>query len=108
MILFNFTRPWATSKIPPAGYQQPAVDLLGSLKNIQTGVDNGAYRNQYDFEVAIQKLVYAAHDDHLTLVNGILGAFTFGAPVDIASVSLDGIELPKPYVYSELNLGREE
>jgi hypothetical protein len=88
-------------KNPPAGYQQPAVDLIGGLNNIQIGINNGAYRTQYAFEVALQKLLYSAHDDHLTLVNGILGAFTFGAPLDIASVSLDGIALPKPYLYGE-------
>lgn len=86
------------------GYQQPAIDLIGALKNIQTGIDNGVYKNQYQYEVAVQRVVHAAHDDHLDLVSGILGAFTFGAPLDIASVSLDGIELPKPYVYRKLIL----
>jgi hypothetical protein len=85
-------------KNPPTGYQQPAVDLIAGLDNIQTGIDNGAYRNQFDFEVSLQKLLFSAHDDHLVLINGILGAFTFGAPIDIVSVSLDGIALPKPYI----------
>lgn len=89
-------------KDPPAGYQQPAIDLIGGLKNIQTGIDNGVYINQYQFEIAVKRIIHSAHDDHLELVTGILGAFTFGAPLDIASVSLDGIELPKPYVYGNL------
>lgn len=85
-------------KSPPSSYQQPATDLVGGLDNIQIGIDNGAYKNQYTFEVALQKLIFSAHDDHLTLVSGILGVFQFGSGVYIASVSKDGTSLPEPYL----------
>ncbi|KAG9236435.1 hypothetical protein BJ875DRAFT_456406 [Amylocarpus encephaloides] len=87
---------------PPPSYQQPAVDLLGGLALIQQHVDNGGYTNEYDFETDLQRLLYAANDDHLTLVGGILGAFTYGAPVSIVSVSRDGQELPKTYLFDDL------
>ncbi|KAL8961908.1 MAG: hypothetical protein Q9183_005236, partial [Haloplaca sp. 2 TL-2023] len=83
---------------PPATYQQPAVDLLAGLGAIQEAVDRGVYKNEYDFEAAVQKLVYSAHDGHLNLYAGILSVFTFGAPVSIVSVSDDGVAFPKIFV----------
>ncbi|KAL8687525.1 MAG: hypothetical protein Q9218_006327 [Villophora microphyllina] len=83
---------------PPATYQQPSVDLLGGLDGIQRAVNNGVYKNEYDFEAAVQKLIYSAHDAHVTLYAGVLSVFTFGAPVSIVSVSSDGIALPKVFI----------
>lgn len=83
---------------PPPTYNQPSVDLLGGLDAIQQAVDSGAYTNEYDFEAAVQKLVYSAHDAHLILYAGALSVFTFGAPVSIVSVSSDGIAYPKIFI----------
>jgi hypothetical protein len=90
-------------KSPPATYQQPAVDLLGGLKNIRGRVAANSYPNQYAFEVAVQKLVLNAHDAHLSLYAGILDAFTFASPYDLVSVSRDGKEQPKVYFYGSLD-----
>ncbi|KAL4737936.1 hypothetical protein BDV11DRAFT_206332 [Aspergillus similis] len=83
---------------PPPEYQQPAVDIVAGLAQIQHGIDHGVFRNEYDFEAALSSLLNAAHDDHLSLNGGILSAFLYGSPYDIASVSRDGIELPKLYI----------
>ncbi|KAL8932771.1 MAG: hypothetical protein Q9216_006686, partial [Gyalolechia sp. 2 TL-2023] len=83
---------------PPLTYNQPSVDLLGGLDAIQQAVNSGAYSNEYDFEAAVQKLVYSAHDAHLILYAGALSVFTFGAPVSIVSVSSDGIAYPEIYI----------
>ncbi|KAL8905272.1 MAG: hypothetical protein Q9207_002743 [Kuettlingeria erythrocarpa] len=72
-------------KNPPTTYKQPSVDLLGGLDSIQQAVDSGLYKNEYEFEAAVQKLVYATHDAHVTLYAGALSVFTFGAPVSIVS-----------------------
>lgn len=85
-------------KNPPASYQQPGVDLLGGLAQLQQGINSGLFPNQYEFEAALQTLLYAAHDYHLDLVAGILSAFSFASPYDIVSVSLDGVQLPKVYL----------
>lgn len=85
-------------KNPPASYRQPPVDLLGGLDSIQQAVTNGVYKNEYDFEVAVQNLVYSTHDAHISLYAGVLGVFSFGAPVSIVSVSSDGIALPKVFI----------
>jgi hypothetical protein len=90
-------------KSPPTSYQQPSVDLLGSLIELQQGIDNGIFPNQYEFEAALARLLYAAHDGHLTLFAGILAVFSFGSPYDIVSVSVDGVQLPKVYLAVDLD-----
>jgi hypothetical protein len=87
-------------KNPPAGYQQPAIDVMGVLGRIKANVTAGVYQNQYEFELDIQKLIYACHDEHLDLRAGILAAFSFGSPYAITSVSIDGKEPPKVYITS--------
>jgi hypothetical protein len=84
-------------KNPPTSYQQPGVDLLLGLQHLQEGIDSGIFPNQYEFEAALQTLLYATHDAHVNLFAGILAAFTFASPYDIVSLSIDGIQLPKVY-----------
>lgn len=84
-------------KNPPLSYQQGPVDLVGGLAQIQSAIDNGKFANEYEFEATLQALIFSTHDAHLNLIAGILGVFTFGTSYDIASVSLDGIQLPKVY-----------
>ncbi|KAL8780137.1 MAG: hypothetical protein Q9213_006621 [Squamulea squamosa] len=98
----QFQSTLAYLKHPPATYKQPSVDLLGGLDSIQRAVDNGEYKNEYDFEVAVQQLIYATHDAHITLYAGALSVFTFGAPLSIVSVSTDGIAYPKVFVLDDL------
>lgn len=83
---------------PPAGYQQPGVDLFDGMSRLQAAVDDGKFANQYEFEVALQPLLTAAHDSHLFLEGGALAVFTFASPFDIVSVSVDGIQPPKVYI----------
>jgi hypothetical protein len=94
----QFQSTLAYLKDPPAGYQQPAVDVLAELERIQQGVNANAYANQYDFEVDFQLLVYAMRDGHVSLNAGILSAFTFASPYELASVSIDGKQEPRVYI----------
>jgi hypothetical protein len=82
---------------PPAGYQQPATDLIAGLNEIQDAIDAGAFTNQYEFEAALQALLYSTHDSHVTNIAGLLSSFTFGSFNGLTSLSIDGIELPKVY-----------
>jgi hypothetical protein len=84
-------------KNPPASYQQPKVDFVGGLAEIQADIDSGKFTNEYEFEATLQTLIYSTHDAHVNLIAGILGVFTFGSIYDIASVSLNGTSLPKVY-----------
>ena len=87
---------------PPEGYQQPPADLLAGIQQIQNDIDAGAFKNQYAFEAALQKLLLSANDMHLHLTGGILAAFAFGVTGGVVSVSSDGVELPKVYLEDDL------
>jgi hypothetical protein len=89
-------------KDPPRSYQQPGVDLLGGLAALKKGVEDGIFPNQYEFEAALQTLLYASHDSHVRLNAGILAAFSFSSPQEIVSLSLDGIQLPQVYLVKDL------
>lgn len=93
----QFQSTLAFLKDPPQGYQQPPTDLMAGLARIQQAIDNGQFKDQYSFEATLQTLIYSAHDAHLQLFAGVLAPFTFGLPFELASVSLDGKELPKVY-----------
>ena len=90
-------------KAPPSSYQQPAVDIVGGLQRIKQEIDDGQFRNQYAFEVALQSLIYSAHDMHLNLIAGVLAVFTFASPVGLVAVSTDGIETPKVFITGTQN-----
>ena len=95
--LVQFQSTLAYLKNPPPSYQQPPVDLLASLDSISASIDAGVYHNEYEFEAALQSLIYAAHDGHLSLNAGVLAVFSFGSPKALGSISIDGVEIPKVY-----------
>lgn len=94
----QFQSTTAYLKNPPASYQQPAVDLFKGLEQIQQDIAQGHFSNQYIFEATLQRLILSAHDSHINLVAGVLSAFTFASPYGIASVSSDGVQIPKVYI----------
>lgn len=89
-------------KDPSPSYQQPRIDVLASLDALETQVQAGIFKTEYDFEVALQTLIYAIHDAYVSLSAGILSIFTFGSPLRIVSVSSNGINLPKIYIPDDL------
>ena len=86
-------------KNPPHGYQQPPIDLLGGLEQIQRKIDAGVFPNQYQFEATLQTLLYSAHDKHIQLVSGVLSVFQFFIPHSVVSLSSDGKEPPRLYLH---------
>ncbi|KAF5846397.1 hypothetical protein GGP41_003794 [Bipolaris sorokiniana] len=93
---------------PPAEYQQPAVDILSGLTQIQNNITAQVYKNQYQFEVDVQNLLDRAHDGHMYLRGGIMAAFSFLAPYSITAASPDGASLPKLYITDDLVKSRDE
>lgn len=89
-------------KNPPPTYQQPRVDLVAGIQQLQGAINSGSFANQYEFEAALQLLLINAHDDHLSLNAGILSAFTFASPFDIVSLSVDGVEAPRVYIAGDV------
>jgi len=100
----KFQSTLAYLKNPPSSYQQHPVDFLGGLNQLQLLINNGAFANEYEFEASLQALIYSVHDDHTDLVAGILAVFSFGSPYGIASVSIDGQQLPKVYLSGKYKL----
>ena len=100
--LLQFQSTLAYLKDPPPSYQQPAIDVLASLDALEGQVQAGTFTTEYDFELALQTVIYAIHDAHVSLSAGILSIFTFGSPLRIVSVSSNGIELPKIYIPDDL------
>ena len=98
----QFQSTLAYLKNPPSSYQQPAIDLEAGLAQIQKDIANNAFPNQYTFEATLQNLIYSAHDAHLQLDAGILAAFNFLSPYSIVSLSVDGVQIPKVYVTSDV------
>lgn len=99
----QFQSTLAFLKDPPAGYQQPAIDVEGVLSRINANVTAGYYKTQYHFEQEVQSLVFAIHDGHVELRAGIMSPFWFGSPVSVSSASLDGVEPPKVYFTRKLD-----
>lgn len=98
----EFQSTLAYLKSPPQGYQQPAVDVVAELGRIQQRVDAGSYANQYDFEADFQLLLYSLKDSHVYNIAGVLSAFSFASPYEIASVSVDGKQAPKIYITDDI------
>ncbi len=98
----QFQSTLAYLKDPPPSYQQPSIDVLASLDALEGQVQAGAFKTEYDFEVALQTVIYALHDAHVSLSAGILSIFAFGSPLRIVSVSSNGIELPKIFIPDDL------
>jgi hypothetical protein len=89
-------------KNPPPSYQQPAVDLIQGLDELESAIAGGLFPNQYEFEAALQTLLYATHDAHVSLNAGILAVFSFASPYDIVSLSVDGVQVPMVYLAVDL------
>ncbi|KAH8893440.1 hypothetical protein GQ53DRAFT_685109 [Thozetella sp. PMI_491] len=94
-------------KTPPAGYQQPALDVVGELGRIKENINKGAYPDQYTFEADLQNIVYRIHDSHVDLYAGILASFVFASPFNVVSASKDGKEPPKLYLKDDIVASHE-
>ena len=78
------------------------MDILAGLDDLQQGIQNGIFPNQYEFEAALQALLYATHDAHVNLFAGALAVFGFGSSYELVSLSIDGVQIPKVYLAVDL------
>ncbi|KAL6712713.1 hypothetical protein ACLMJK_009735 [Lecanora helva] len=100
--IFQFQSTLSYLKNPPPTYPLPAVDIMGGLKNISTFIENGKYTNEYDIEIDLFSLISSANDSHLSYVPYLHWLFTYHRGLNLVSVSLDGHQLPKIYVLSDI------
>ncbi|KAF2656706.1 hypothetical protein K491DRAFT_596330 [Lophiostoma macrostomum CBS 122681] len=93
-------------KDPPEEYEekiQPAIDVWGGLEEIQSKVENESYTNEFEFGFNLYELLQQTHDGHFVYVPDVVGSiFNWARPMPLVSVSEDGKELPKPYVYPDI------
>jgi hypothetical protein len=87
---------------PPKGYQEPAIDVIGSLREIIREIIKGGYDNEHEFQAELFQTFNAVHDGHFRFVPDLLNRIAFRRRVQLVSVSRDGVELPRVYVKSEL------
>lgn len=98
--LWSFQSTSAYMKNPPASYQQPAFDFVGSLDALIQAIENGTLTNDYEVEVALKEIVWRTHDGHIQLTTNTGSAFTWLLyKFSFTSLSIDGTSLPKVYSY---------
>ena len=61
----------------PSSCQQPSIDVMERLSQIQQQIDENVFSSQYDFEATLQDVIQSTHDGHAQLNAGNLAAFKF-------------------------------
>lgn len=82
---------------PPAGYLSPPVDIEGGLAAIRSRAAANAYKNQYDFDVDVFKLIASANDGHFQLFGCSMNIMQFLIQTSLVSISTDGVSIPQIY-----------
>lgn len=91
-------------KNPPANYQMPPIDIVGTLSDIQAKIDEKKYKNHYEFDTDIQNLIFDTYDGHVALGVCSYSAYQFESDLTLVSVSTNGTELPQVYEVCEFFL----
>ncbi|KAF2763527.1 hypothetical protein EJ05DRAFT_472424 [Pseudovirgaria hyperparasitica] len=84
-------------KDPPAGYDNPAVDVMGSLDSIKQKLQGSEYGNEYDVQNDIWRMVASTHDGHFNYDADILNVFTWRRSFGIQSLSQGNEDTPLIY-----------
>jgi hypothetical protein len=103
--MVQFQSNLAYLKSPPRAYINKPVDILGGLDDIETKIQNGTYKNQYNFEADIAALFSKSYDGHLSFEGmAYSGAFAWRRLREIAliSASQDG-KAPKIWAVQDFN-----
>ncbi|OQE35475.1 hypothetical protein PENCOP_c013G07600 [Penicillium coprophilum] len=88
-------------KNPPRGYLSPPTDILGGLENISQRATNGEYRNQFEFDTDISRVIQSANDGHFFASFCSTSIFSFKIPISLVSISADGVQMPQIYTYND-------
>ncbi|KAF2270811.1 hypothetical protein CC78DRAFT_563446 [Lojkania enalia] len=103
---FRWQSSTAWLKNPPEEYVekvQEAVDVWGGLASIKSKIEGEEYENEFEFGWALYRLLQTTHDGHFVYIPDVIGTvFNWARPVPLVSISEDGTELPKPYVYPDI------
>lgn len=85
-----------------SNYYYAGTDLLGGLDSIQAEIASGAFKSEWEFEMALNNLVTSAHDGHLSFQGSALTMLPFVQSDPLVSFSKDGVETPEIYFYKDV------
>ncbi|KAL6815297.1 hypothetical protein GGI42DRAFT_105087 [Trichoderma sp. SZMC 28013] len=94
----------STSEIlrdPPKGSVSSTIDLFGGMANIRDRAAANLYKSQYDFDLDLTHLIGFANDGHLSLTPCSFGALGWVSSLALASISTDGVSIPKLYTLTD-------
>ena len=80
-------------------YEYPGIDILSGVDNIEQKAKTGFFESHFDFESALEDLANSAHDGHLSIKGKSQALFHYRVAVKLASVSPDGVQIPKVVIY---------
>ncbi|KAF4625364.1 hypothetical protein G7Y89_g12800 [Cudoniella acicularis] len=90
-------------KNPPDGYQEPGVDIWKAFDAILRNIKIRRYANEYQFQADLLRTFNSVHDGHFRFAPDLISkVFGFRRPVQLVSVSKDGVEIPKIYVRGDV------
>ncbi|CAD6453756.1 e8157b09-e894-4fb8-b380-ee9cd711d897 [Sclerotinia trifoliorum] len=91
-------------KDPPAEYFYPALDVMGKLATVKSNLQKGGvYANEYAFQQDLYQIFALAHDGHFVVYPDLLSsAFDWRRQRSLVSISSDGVEIPKIYIYEDI------
>ncbi|KAI9640692.1 hypothetical protein NHQ30_011001 [Ciborinia camelliae] len=93
----------ADLKDPPADYFYPPHDVLGKLASVKSNLKNHVYANEYEFQKDLYQITALAHDGHFVVYPDLLtSAFQYRRARSLVSISRDGVEAPKIYLYEDI------
>ncbi|KAJ9143495.1 Peptidase S41 family protein [Pleurostoma richardsiae] len=91
-------------KHPPSTYISPSVDITRGLAKLRRRTVLGSYSTQFDFDYDFSDVISRANDGHLKTGLCSQEIFHFEHGVPLVSVSVDGLQIPQLYTYSDAEL----
>ncbi|KAJ8071606.1 hypothetical protein OCU04_001929 [Sclerotinia nivalis] len=91
-------------KDPSAEYFYPPLDVMGKLASVKSNLETGGvYANEYEFQQDLYQIFALAHDGHFVVYPDLLSAaFDWRRQRSLVSISSDGVEIPKIYLYEDI------
>ncbi|RAL66214.1 hypothetical protein DID88_005886 [Monilinia fructigena] len=93
----------ADLKDPPEDYFYPSFDVFAKLASVKSNLEEDVYANEYEFQQDLYQVFTPAHDGHFVVYPDLLtAAFEWRRRRSLVSISSDGVEVPKIYLYEDI------
>jgi hypothetical protein len=92
----------AYKKGPPSDYFYPPHDIFSYLASVRSNLENGTYKNEYEFQEDLYQVFARGHDGHFIFYpDALTKAFEWGRQRSLVSISSDGSSLPQIKLYGK-------